>query len=63
MAIRRFRFATVVVLMIGFLAGGFARTALGSTVLTVEPTPKYAGEPAAYHVWGAIAPEDQVYEI
>ena len=60
MAIRRFRFATAVLLMIGFLAGGFPRTALGSSILTVEPTPKYAGEPAAYHVWGTIAPEDQV---
>jgi hypothetical protein len=46
--------------MIGFLAAGIPGTALGSTVLTVEPMPKYAGEPAAYHFWGTIAPADQV---
>jgi hypothetical protein len=46
--------------MIGFLAAGIPGTALGSTVLTVEPTPNYAGEPAAYHLWGAIAPADQI---
>ena len=56
----RLRFVTIMVLMIGFLAAGIPGAALGSTVLSVEPTPKYAGEPAAYHLWGAISPDDQV---
>ena len=57
---RRLRSITIAVLMIGFLAAGIPGTALGSTVLTVEATPKYAGEAAAYHFWGAIASADQV---
>ncbi len=61
MTIRRWlRLITTMILTTGFLVVGLHATAQASTVLTVEATPNFAGEPAAYHLWGSIAAGDQV---
>jgi hypothetical protein len=54
------RLVATTILMIGFLSVGIRGSALGMTVLTVEATPNFAGELAAYHLWGPIAIEDRI---